>query len=182
MDATQFNTNMLAGTLWCMRVLILEFTLPLNQQDKLGKDKPLNPMDRVKKVRDQRLVEESECPFATLHSLMNYGFVVAKQSVGEWKVRWSEDKQTMLFRGHMVNIDDWKQFILDLLETIERMLAQQLMFKRDRRLPDENLWGVVDDRRREEAGYYFGALTQEQWDKARKLWSRIIISCRRCRG
>jgi hypothetical protein len=42
------------------------------------------------------LVEESECPFATLHSLMNYEFEAAKQSVGEGKVRWSDDKQTML--------------------------------------------------------------------------------------
>jgi hypothetical protein len=39
---------------------------------------------------------------------MNYGFVVAKQSVREGKVRWSEDKQTMLFRGNIVNMDEWK--------------------------------------------------------------------------
>jgi hypothetical protein len=31
-------TNILAGTLWCMWVLILEFTLPLNQWDEVGKD------------------------------------------------------------------------------------------------------------------------------------------------
>jgi hypothetical protein len=93
-------TNILARTLWCMRALILEFSLPLNQRNELGKDKLLNPMDHVKNVW------ESECPFATLHSFMYYGFVVANQSVGEGKVRWSEDNQTMLFQGHMVSMDN----------------------------------------------------------------------------
>jgi hypothetical protein len=95
--------NILTGTLWCMKVLILEFTLPLNQRDELVKSKVLKPIDRVKELRDVWLDEESKCPFATLHSLTNYGFEAAKQSVGEGKVRWSEDKQTMLFRGHLMN-------------------------------------------------------------------------------
>lgn len=44
-------------------------------------------MDRVKQVRDQWLVEEEESPFATLHALMNYGFIVAKDAVGKSKAK-----------------------------------------------------------------------------------------------
>jgi hypothetical protein len=164
----EYYTNMLAGTLWCMRVLVLEFSLPLDRRDEFGWDRVLNPIKRVKEVRDLWLVEESECPFATLHSLMNYGFVLAKQAVGTGKVRWSEDRETILFRGHMMEIEKWKEFVLGLLVKVERMLVEELMFKRDGRLPDVNLWNVEDDQGREDVGYYFGAVTTDQWEDTRK--------------
>lgn len=164
----EYYTNMLAGTLWCMRVLVLEFSLPLDRRDEFGMDKMLSPINRVKEVQDVWLVEESECPFATLRSLMNYRFVLAKQSIGVRKVRWSEDREKMLFRGHVMDMEQWKEFVLGLLETVERMLAQNLIFKRDGRLPDLNLWNVEDDQGRKDIGYYFGAVTTDQWDDARK--------------
>jgi hypothetical protein len=168
-------TNMLAGTLWCMRVLVLEFSLPFDRRDEFGLDKDLTPINRVKEVRDLWLVEETECPFATLHSLMNYGFVLAKQAVGVGKVRWSEDREKVLFRGHVMDIKQWKEFVLGLLEMVERMLAHELMFQRDGRLPDVNLWNVEDDQAREDVGYYFGAVTTDQWDDVRKQMGDWLV-------
>ena len=120
----------------------------MNERDELEKDKALKPIDRVKRLRDLWLVEESDCPFATLHSLMNYGFVAAKQLIGEGKIRWSKDKGTMLFRGHLVDINGWKQSVIDLLTTAENMLAKDLMFSRDGRLPTVNRWNTDDDETR----------------------------------
>jgi hypothetical protein len=171
----EYYTNMLAGTLWCMRALVLEFSLPLDRRDEFGMDKIRNPINRVKEVRDLWLVEESECPFATLHSLMNYGFVLAKQAVGVGKVRWSEDREKLLFRGHVMDMEQWKEFVLGLLETVERMLNDELMFQRDGRLPDVNLWNVEDDQGREDVGYYFGAVSTDQWDDARKQMGHWLV-------
>jgi len=171
----QYYTNKLAGMMWCMRVLVLEFSLPLDRRDELGMDKILNPLNRVMEVRDLWLVAESECPFATLHALMNYGFVLAKQAVGVDKVRWSEDKDRLLFRGHMMDVEQWKKFVLSLLETVERMLSHELMFQKDGRLPDINLWNVQDDQGREDVGYYFGAVDTSQWDEARKRMVEWLV-------
>ena len=46
-------TNILAGILWYMRVLVLEFTLPREQRNEFAKDKELRPMHQVKQVRDR---------------------------------------------------------------------------------------------------------------------------------
>jgi hypothetical protein len=90
-------TNKVAGILWCMHALVLEYSLPLDRREELGYNPTIQPIQRFKEVRDLWLVEEEDCLFATLQSLMNYGFQVSKDSVGSSKIRWSDDGQTILF-------------------------------------------------------------------------------------
>jgi Orsellinic acid/F9775 biosynthesis cluster protein D len=160
-------TNILAGILWCMRVLVLEHTLPTDQRDELGRDTAIRPMERMKKVRDVWLVEEEDCPFATLHSLMNYGFVIAKDSVGNSRVKWSDDGQTILFQGHIMIMEQWKTFVFDIMTEAEEILSKRLMFLLDGKVPDINLWEFKDDQTREDIGYYFASEWKDGWDGGR---------------
>jgi hypothetical protein len=96
---------------------------------------------------------------------MNYGFVVAKDSVGESRTKWSEDGQTILFWGNLLEMELWKDFVLDLISEAESSLAKNLLFLLDGRLPDVNLWEIEDDLERKDRGYYFGS---DGWDEARR--------------
>jgi len=46
--------NVLAGILWCMRVLVLEYTLLTRSRDRLEGEE-MTPLERFKLVRDKFL-------------------------------------------------------------------------------------------------------------------------------
>jgi hypothetical protein len=161
-------TNIVAGILWCMRVLVLEYTLPTSSRDRLGPDEERSPLDRVKLVRDKCLVEEEDCPFATLHSLMIYGMALAKDTVGAGTMSWSHDRRYLAFKGRQIGMAEWKAFIKGLTRTAEKKLASGLLFQKDGRMPGLNLWHVEDDQSREDIGYYFGRKDAEEWKGARE--------------
>ena len=161
-------TNILAGILWCMRVLVLEYTLPMSSRDRLGQDKEVSPLERVKEVWDKFLVEEEDCPFATLHSLMVYGMALAKNTVGAGTTNWSYDARYLAFRGRQVEMALWKGFFKDLTMVAEKKLALGLLFQKDGRVLGPNLWQVEDDQSREDIGYYFGRKESRDWKEARE--------------
>ena len=104
-------TNILAGILLCMRVLVLEYTLPMSNRNTIAQDEERTPLERVKQVRDECLVEDEDCPFATLHSLMVYGFALARDRVGAGSMSWSHDNRYLAFKGRQISIVEWKYFI-----------------------------------------------------------------------
>ena len=90
------HTNILAGLIWCICVSVLEYTLPTLKRDELGRNKKLSPLQRFKLVQDDFVVEESECSFATLHMLVNYGIRVSEDAVGNTGASWSENKAIII--------------------------------------------------------------------------------------
>jgi hypothetical protein len=84
-----------------------------------------------------------------------------KGSCGRVQDEWSDDGQTVLFRGNLAAMDLWKKFVLDLVEEVERMLARDLMFAREGKLPYVNLWDIEDEQCREEVGYNFGSYGED---------------------
>ena len=160
-------TNILAGIIWCMKVLVLEYALPIPKRERLAQSTERTPLERFKIIRDECLVEEEDCPFATLHSLMNYGFILAKDAVGSANISWSHDGEYMYYKGEPFGMTDWKEFISNLIRRAERILARELMFRKDERLPGLNLWLVEDDQMREDVGYYFGRKDMNECDTIR---------------
>jgi len=161
-------TNIVAGILWCMRVLVLEYTLPMSSRDGLGEDEERSPLERVKSVRDKFLVEDEDCPFATLHSLMVYGMALARNTVGAGTTSWSHEARYLAFRGRQVEMALWKGFFKDLTMVAEKKLALGLLFQKDGSAPGPNLWQVEDDQSREDIGYYFGRKESRDWKEARE--------------
>jgi hypothetical protein len=160
-------TNILAGLIWCMRVLVLEYAIPKSRRKDFAGNASIRPIDQFKQVRDKTLVEEMDCPFATLLSLRNYGMLIARDSIGETRVKWSDDGQTLLFWGHLTTMHDWKSFVWDMLEEAEVMLGKQLLFQKDGGLPDVNIWDIRDDHDQSKVGYYFASEDSGGWDGAR---------------
>jgi hypothetical protein len=142
-----YYTNILSGFIWCIRVLALEYALPTSRRDMFKGDASISPVEQFKHLRDTCLVEEVDCPFASFVSLRNYGMIVAKDAIGEERVQWSDDGQILLFCGHLTSMEDWKSFVLSLLEEAEEMLGNQLLFRKKGGLPDVNLWEIRDDDR-----------------------------------
>ena len=167
-------TNILAGILWCMRVLVLEYTLPTSSRDRVAEDAERTPLERVKLVRDECLVEEEDCPFATLHSLMVYGLALAKNRVGAGTTSWSHDGRYLAFKGRQIGMAEWKGFIKDLTKTAEQKLASGLLFQKNTRVPGINLWEVEDDQSRADIGYYFGRKDTGEWKEARERMLRWL--------
>jgi len=160
-------TNMLAGMLWCMRVLVLEYALPTASRERLAQDE-MNPMERVKLIRDKYLVEENDTPFAALHSLMNYGFVVGKDGVGQTLVSWSQDNHVLYIQGNDLAMDTWKAFLHEMVNMAEDQLVRELMLRPDLGMPDCNLWEIEDDLSTIKLGHYFGRRDESSWAKARR--------------
>ena len=46
-----------------MQMLVLEHTLPISSRERLVRNDKRTELECVKLVRDQRLVEEEDCPF-----------------------------------------------------------------------------------------------------------------------
>jgi hypothetical protein len=109
---------------------------------------------------------------------MNYGFVVTKDSIGDSRTKWSDDGKTILFWGHIVEMDDWKSFVLDLIGEAEEILAKKLMFAKDGKLPDVSLWSISDDQEKTDLGYYFAKDWAGGWDEARKTMGEWILQAR----
>jgi hypothetical protein len=167
-------TNILAGLIWCIRVLVLEYALPKRKRKDFAGNTMIRPIDRFKRVRDKTLVEEVDCPFATFFALRNYGMLVAKDSIGETRVQWSDDGQTLLFWGHLTTMHDWKSFVWDMIKEAEDTLGRQLLFQKKGALPDVNLWDIRDDHNQSRLGYYFASEDSGGWDGARAQMGRWI--------
>jgi hypothetical protein len=75
-----------------------------------------------------------------------------------------------------VELEDWKQFVVDMVTEAEEMLAKQLLFQVDGRLPEVNLWRFKDDQEKEDMGYYFATISSVGWDEARALMGKWLIS------
>jgi hypothetical protein len=66
-------TPILAGVQFCMCVLTLEHTLPLEERDKFTCMDGRDPLEVFRVVRDKWLVHGAASPFNTLHKLLQYG-------------------------------------------------------------------------------------------------------------
>jgi len=133
------------------------------------------PLERVKRIWDLWLVQETECPFATLHALMNYGFILTKDSIVDGRVKWSDDGQTVLFWGHLVEMHEWKSFVLNLIEELETSLFKSLMFGSDgRSAPDVNLWDIKDDQAQEGVGHYFASASWDEMREQMMMWLLLV--------
>ena len=64
------------------------------------------------------------------------------------------NSSTLYFDGRALRINDWIQFLKDLLSAAEDILSKKLMFRNDGGIPEVNL-NVTDDPSNHEAGHYF---------------------------
>jgi len=139
----QDYTTILAGIQWCVRVIMLEASLPGEQRDEYTEESPINPVEAFRAVRDKWLVDGEGTPFGYIHRLLNYGMHAGKNATTRSRIRWSADNKTLYFDGRALKLELWIKFVQELLDTVESLLSQQL-FMEDGALPEIDL-SVVDD-------------------------------------
>ena len=75
---------------------------------------------------------------------MNYGMIAKKNSTTRSRIRWSADNSILYFDGRALKMNEWKQFVEELVSTAEELLSQRLLFREDGGLPEVDL-KVIDD-------------------------------------
>jgi hypothetical protein len=104
-------TPILAGIQFCMRVLILESAVPIDERKDWFDNYEQNPLQIFRQTRDRWLTEGEASPFNYIHKLLNFGMEAAKNSTTWSRVRWSTDNKTLYFDGRALKMEDWKRFL-----------------------------------------------------------------------
>jgi len=159
-------TTILAGFQFCLRVLLLEHCLPMEKRDDIS-ERAVNPMPIFLQAHHEWLVEGEPTPFNYIHKLLNYGYIIGKDMATRPRVRWSHDNKWMYFDGQGFEIARWKQFVRDLLDIAEEMMSKRLFFGAP--IPVTDLYSIVDNISKSDAGHYFALDEEDAFSKKRKL-------------
>src|ERR1700738_4086958 len=107
-----------------------------------------------------------DTPFGRIHRTLNYGIAASRDSTARSRIRWSADNKTLYFDGRALKLKELVEFIHELLNVAEGIMAKYLLFQPDGEIPEFNL-DITDNPSKHEAGYYFALRESEAWNKAR---------------
>jgi hypothetical protein len=191
--------QVLAGLLYCARLLLFEHALPQGPTGEAFPDSPLaaaaspapvgvggsrkdteNPLEMFLAVRDRWLVDGLATPFHFVDNLLAYARGAGKDVGGRSRVQWSKDRQTIIFDGQSLALDDFRRFLAELCDEAGRILADDLLFLPDaREMKEIRLDGLVDDVNESTVGYSF--ITEpanKLGDRRRRMLERLKASPR----
>jgi hypothetical protein len=144
--------------LFCIKVIVLEHTLPLSERDSYYEeqieDTEKDPLVVFKDVRNRYLVLDEATPFDHLQRLLQYAKHVGKGMTGKEKITWSKDKSAMYFNGQELEIDRFKDFVRQLISKCHSQLAE-LLFGLEKDIEDIALENWIDDLNLANVGYSF---------------------------
>src|SRR5579871_5674300 len=181
----QNYTPYLSQLQYCMRIVLFEHSLATEGRDWLSMNDSINPLELIRSTRDTWLVVGQPTPFNQIHTLLQYGMHVAKESGGKEQVLWMSDRQTMIFNGRPLEIRQLRTFIHSLVSTATTMVIE-LMFG-DRGMLDRlDLNALRDDLNLANLGYSFVRETENQLSNGRsnmmdrlkkpELWDTFIMN------
>lgn len=133
---------MLAGMVYCVRVIGIEKLLPAARRIEQGHS------DRKKFQRERKrfLCASGYTPMSNMLSLLAYGKAIAYAEGNEGSTFWSEDKKTFYLKGQAIELSRFRTMAQDLVAEVEKMLWQELLWIA--RVEDRfavNMKGIVDD-------------------------------------
>jgi hypothetical protein len=147
-------TPKLAALQWCMRVILLESTLPTKERSDFYRyHDHESPLDKFRKIHGLWLTQGRDTPFHLIHALMNYGFKAAWWTPGKDHIYIPRDKQVLYYDGQRLEIANWILCVHKLVEELERLTCLLLFISE---LPDVDFYPIVDDYRMKDMGEYFG--------------------------
>ncbi|KJZ69022.1 hypothetical protein HIM_11581 [Hirsutella minnesotensis 3608] len=123
-------TPHLSGLIYTLRLLFLEYALPLRAYPllKVQQRPRKRQLDRLQRVRRRHTVLGSESPFDEFISLRAFGRTLAKTDVPPFLLRWSDDGETVSLGDDIViTMDKFRLLSAHLIQEAER-LCKELMF------------------------------------------------------
>jgi len=148
-------TPTLAALQFCIRVIMLEHSLPMDTRDDDYQFRREDPLTVFRRTRDYWLVEGMPTPFNYLHKLLNYGWKVGKDGRGRTLCRWSRNGKTLFFGGKQIHMRAWKKMSHDVMDELEEFMSEKLLFRGDKSLPQMDLNEIIDDPGRVDTPHYF---------------------------
>ena len=145
-------TNKLSALIWCMRLIILEDTLPTSDR-RTFRGCGDSPLQLFKLKHARWLVTGQHTPFHYVHTLRNYGMAASKFTPGKFQVTMSHDKKRVLLEGKPLEVDKWKYCVHKIIEELERLTKLILMVDD---LPDVDFYSIHDPSNHPMSGYYLG--------------------------
>jgi hypothetical protein len=134
----------LAGVVYCVRLLAVEILLPSPERDEQEEDDDVR--ERFLEQRRQYLADGSGTPMSKMLSLLAYSKHIAMNTGNAGSVSWSRDKKTLYFRGRAIEIALFRQMVVDAIGRAEDMLWRELMWVKDvQERFDVDLHSIVDD-------------------------------------
>jgi hypothetical protein len=114
---------MLAGVVYCTRVIAVEALLPSTRREEQG------DVDREEFLRARKLylADGSYSPTSKMPSLLAYGKFVALDAGNSGNVYWSRDKTIFYLSGRPIVIHQFQQMAGDIITKAENMLWQELL-------------------------------------------------------
>jgi hypothetical protein len=162
-------TRILAGLQFCIRVILLEDSVPLEERDYYQHGTDKTPLEAFRTVHEKWLVDGTGTPYSWVHKLLNYGMTIAKDATGADRVRFSANRQHCYFDGHGFKVQEWKDMVRDIVRTMEKILSRDLLFCDEDTIVPMNPYDLVDNEYVHENGHYFAYLLPDHRHCARKV-------------
>jgi hypothetical protein len=128
---------MLAGFMYCVRVLFVEYILPAaTRAEQTAED-----IDRFLELRKKYLVVGSYSPCSFLIKMLGYGKTMSMQKINQPSITWTRsetnrpDGDILEFHGKPLPIKRFKDAIYDMIQEAEDILWKDLIWvaqKKDR--------------------------------------------------
>jgi superfamily II DNA helicase RecQ len=131
----------LAGVVYCTRVLAVEILLPSAERDQQTDEDE----KRFREQRDAYLADGSYSVMSKMISLLAYGKHIALNHGNAGAVMWSRDGKEMTIRGMPIVIARFRKMVHDIIAEAEDMLWRKLMWTKDRERFEIALHKLEDD-------------------------------------
>jgi len=146
-------TPILSAIQFCMRVIVFESSLPTDERHEFNNESESTPLQLFLPIRDRWLVGANATPFNYVHSLLNYGLVVSKSSLGTDHISFSHDNQVLYYDGVPLYLTKWIECLHKEIEELER-LTRQLLHTFE--LPTVDFYSITDHHSMTDKDRYFG--------------------------
>ena len=115
---------MLAGVVYCMRVLSVEYLLPSASRDEQTDE----DRERFLQHREKYMADGSYSPMSEALSLLAYGKHVALAAGNAGNAYWSKDKKIFYLHGRPIYISRFCKMAQDMVAEVEQILWEELFW------------------------------------------------------
>jgi superfamily II DNA or RNA helicase len=126
-EANDFS-YMLAGVVYCTRVIGVEAILPAAERDQQGEDDD----GRFLETRNRYLADGGYSPMSKMISLLAYGKMIARNHGNAGAVLWSRDGKVVQLREQKILVSRFKSMVTDTVAAAEKLLWERLMWSTSR--------------------------------------------------
>ena len=116
----------LAGVVYCTRVIGVEVLLPSHERDEQSAAARENFLEK----RGEFLADGSFSVMSTMINLLAYSKSIALSASNEGMVHWGPDRKWLTLRGRRLVIERWKRMVQEAVDEAERLLWEEVMWMR----------------------------------------------------